>query len=557
MTADAANTMVLSRLRVGDSFRLVKFVAYDWSTSATDTGLRNRVVAALTAARHIGWDGLLRGQSAYLDDFWDRADAELDGDPVAQQAVRFALFHILQAGARAECQPIAGKALTGTGYSGHTFWDIDGFVVPMLTLTAPRAAADALRWRAATLPRARSRAETLGLRGAVFPWRTVNGDETSGYWPASTAALHANADIARTFELYRLATDDVELEREGGLEVLVETARMWESAGHYDDDGRWHLDGVTGPDEYTAVVNDNVFTNLLAARNLRWAAEGCDRHPDLADRFGVSGEQRAAWRAAADAVCLPYDAKRGVHSQCEDFTRLQEWDFAGSTSDPLSQQATYFQLYRHQVVKQADLVLAMQWCPESFTAEEKARNLDYYERRTVRDSSLSAGTQAVICAEAGHLELAQDYLHEAALVDLRDLHASTASGLHIASLAGAWCAIVEGFGGLRLLGEVPQLAPALPSGVRRLQFRLCWRDVRLSVEATHEQVRCTLPGQPQARLRLRLYDEEVELTGDTPMTRPLRTPTPLLPEPRQPPGHEPLVTGRAVDGQQRPSSAAD
>ena len=556
VTPDSASTMILARLRAGETFRLVKYVAYDWSESATATGLRNRVVAALTAARHIGWDGFLRRQSAYLDDFWDRADVEIDGDPVAQQAIRFVLFHILQAAARAEGQPIAGKALTGTGYNGHTFWDIDGFVVPMLALTTPRAAADALRWRASTLPRARRRAGTLGLRGAVFPWRTVNGDETSAYWPASTAALHINADVARAFEVYRLVTGDGGLERECGLEVLVETARMWESAGHYDAGGGWHLDGVTGPDEYTAVVNDNVFTNLLAARNLRWAAEGCDRHPDLARRFGVDHVEQASWRAAADAVCVPYDVNLGVHPQCEDFTRLREWDFTGATKDPLMQTAAYFQLYRHQVVKQADLVLAMHWCPERFSDEDKARNLDYYERRTVRDSSLSAGTQAVMCAQTGHLELAHDYLHETALVDLRDLHGSVASGLHIASLAGAWSAVVEGFGGLRFPGEIPQLAPALPMGVRRLRFGMCWHGLRLAVEVTHEQVRCTLPGQPGARLRLRLYGEEVEVTGDEPVTRPLRVPVPLLPEPRQPPGHQPLVTGRAVQTRQdRPSPA--
>ncbi|NMR21240.1 glycoside hydrolase family 65 protein [Cellulomonas fimi] len=545
---DWARTTIVTTLAPGERLRVVKYLAYGWSARRSEPALRDQVAAALTAARYAGWQGLVDSQRAYLDDFWGCADVEVDGDPVLQQAVRFSLFHVLQAGARSERRGIGAKGLTGTGYNGHTFWDIEGFVLPLLTLTAPDAAANALRWRASTLDLARQRAATLGLAGAAFPWRTIDGEETSAYWPAGTAAFHLNADIARAFEQYRRITGDDSLEVSCGLEVLVETARLWLSLGHHDRHGRWHLDGVTGPDEYTAVVDDNVFTNLMAARNLRAAADAVARHPEQSRTLGVTTEESAAWRDAAEAVHLPYDKELGVHPQCNSFTRYAEWEFTDPEDDrPLMLRAPYFQLYRKQVVKQADLVLAMQWFPDAFTDEERARNFDYYEKRTVRDSSLSAAAQSVIAARTGHLRLAHDYLHEAALVDLRDLHGNTSQGLHIASLAGAWNALVEGFGGMREDGERLRLEPTLPAAIDRLSFRLRWRGARVRVEITADEVRCSLPGQPDASADLLLYDELLTVTGAGEVVRPLRSREPLLPTPTQPPGRAPEPARTSAD----------
>jgi trehalose/maltose hydrolase-like predicted phosphorylase len=539
---DWARSTVVCELEPGQELCLIKFLGYGWSGTRSEPAIRDQVAAAVTGAVHAGWDGLLAAQRQYLDDFWDAADVELDGDPVVQQAVRFGMFHVLQAGARTERRAIAAKGLTGPGYDGHAFWDTEGFVLPVLTLTKPEAAADALRWRASILDAARHRAQMLSLGGAAFPWRTINGQESGAYWPAGTAAFHVNADIAGAFEDYRLVTGDGELERECGLEVLVETARLWRTIGHHDRDGRWHVDGVTGPDEYTAVVDDNVFTNLMAQRNLRIAVAACGRHPDLARSLGVTDEELAAWGAAADAVHIPYDKALGVHPQCENFTRYDEWDFQAWVGRyPLMLHAPYFQLYRKQVIKQADLVLAMQWCGEAFTDEQKARNLDYYERRTVRDSSLSACTQSVMCAEVGHLELAYQYLREAALMDLRDLHHNTGDGLHIASLAGAWTALVEGFGGLREHGETLALSPALPRAIERLSFGVRWRNMRLQVRIEQDTVTCSLPRQANCELPLLLYGEQLTVRCDGPLVRPVRRRDPLLPEPSRPVGREPLA----------------
>ena len=537
---DWARTTIVCTLAPGERLRVVKHLAYGWSSARSASAVRDQVAAALTGARFSGWEDLLRSQREYLDEFWDAADVEVEGDPDVQQAVRFGLFHVLQSGARAERRAISAKGLTGPGYDGHAFWDTEGFVLPALIATVPEAAADALRWRHSILELARERARTLGLSGATFPWRTIRGEECSAYWPAGTAAFHVNADIAMAVERYRIVTGDDSLERDCGLELLVETARLWVSLGHHDAAGAWHIDGVTGPDEYTAVVDDNVFTNLMAAANLRAAAAACTRHPQLAHDFGVTTEEAARWRDAAHSVHIPYDEALGVHPQSQSFTRYGEWDFEQSRNDyPLLLHEPYVRLYRKQVLKQPDLVLAMHWCSEAFTPEQKARNVDYYERRTVRDSSLSACTQAVMCAEVGHLELAHDYVHESALIDLRDLHHNTANGLHMASLAGTWSALVDGFGGLRVQGERLTLDPQLPAGLTRLAFRMRWHGMRLQVQTTGSEVRLSLRDGTEGTLSLLLVGEEVEVAAGVPVTRPWTRRTPLLPRPVQPVGRDP------------------
>ncbi|ANI42698.1 Kojibiose phosphorylase [Mycolicibacterium vaccae ATCC 25954] len=537
---DWARTTVVTALKAGERLRLVKYLAYGWSSLRSRPALRDQVAAAIAGARYTGWDGLVRSQREYLDEFWDSADVEVEGDADCQQAVRFGLFHVLQASARAERRAIAGKGLTGTGYDGHAFWDTEGFVLPVLTYTAPRAAADALRWRASTLELARERASELDLRGASFPWRTIQGEECSAYWPAGTAGFHINADIAMAFDRYRVVTGDDSLEKECGLTVLVDTARLWMSLGHHDRYGRWRIDGVTGPDEYTAVVRDNVFTNLMAAANLRIAADACTRRPEAAVELGVDNEETASWRDAAAAVHIPYDDELGVHPQCEGFTLLREWDFRANTRYPLLLHEPYVRLYPAQVIKQADLVLAMQWQSHAFTPEQKARNVDYYERRTTRDSSLSACTQAVMCAEVGHMQLAHDYAYEAALIDLRDLHNNTGDGLHLASLAGSWTALVAGFGGLRDDQGMLELDPHLPDGITRLCFRLRWRGFRVTVAADHQTVTYTLRDGPWGALTIRHAGEPLELSTEHPTEVPVRPRVPLLPPPPQPPGREPL-----------------
>jgi alpha,alpha-trehalose phosphorylase len=525
-------------LAPGQRLRVIKFVAHGWSQQRSLTAVRDQVWAALSAARQTGWDGLLAEQRAFLDGFWDRADVEIDGDTEVQQAVRFGLFHVLQAGARGENRPIPAKGLTGPGYDGHAFWDTETFVLPVLTLTIPDAAASALRWRHSTLALAIERAEQLGLAGAAFPWRTIGGQECSGYWPAGTAAFHINADIADAVIRYLDATGDADFGRGPGMDLLAHTARLWRCLGHHDAQGRFHIDGVTGPDEYSALADDNVYTNLMARRNLLAAADAARRYPDRARELGIDPEESAAWRDAAEAMFIAYDEALGVHRQAEGFTRHKLWDFAGTEPEqyPLMLHFPYFDLYRSQVVKQADLVLAMHLCGEAFTAEQKARNFDYYEPLTVRDSSLSACTQAVMAAEVGHLGLAFDYLGEAALMDLRDLEQNTRDGLHIASLAGTWVALVGGFGGLRHRDGTVSFAPRLPDGLTRLTFTVLIRGRRLRVEVTSAVARYLVTdGEPLGILH---HGKNVRLLPGKPRVCAIPA-APVRPRPSQPPGREP------------------
>jgi alpha,alpha-trehalose phosphorylase len=549
---DVGRVTVATELAAGQRLRVVKFIAYGWSSQRSLPAVRDQVVAALTQARHTGWQGLLDGQRAYLDEFWDCADVELEGDTELQQAVRFALFHTLQAGARAEQRAISAKGLTGPGYDGHTFWDTERFVLPVLTYTAPEAAGDALRWRHATLDLARERATQLGLRGAAFPWRTIRGHECSGYWPAGTAAFHITADIADAVARYEAATEDHEFECEVGLELLVEAARLWRSLGHHDPRGGFRIDGVTGPDEYSAIADNNIYTNLLAQRNLRAAADAVARHPRHAAQLEADLEEAAGWRDAADKMVIPWDEDLGVHPQSESFTAHQRWDFEATEPQqyPLLLHFPYFDLYRKQVVKQADLVLALHWRGDAFTDEEKARNFAYYEALTVRDSSLSACTQAVVAAEVGHLELAYDYFGEAALMDLHDLAKNTADGIHIASLAGAWLVVAAGFGGMRDHGGVLSFAPRLPSRLQRLAFGLIFRGTRLRVEVRETDASyMVIDGPP---LEIVHHRKAITVSAEEARTEPIPPLALDAPAPTQP--HSRAPRRRGIDDSELPQT---
>ena len=540
---DLARVTISTALQPGERLRVVKFLAYGWSSWRSLPAMRDQVDAALAAAVRIGWDGLRESQRDYLDDFWARADVELDGDPALQQAVRFALFHVLQAAARAEGRAIPAKGLTGSGYDGHSFWDMETYTLPALTYIAPAAAHDALCWRHSTLELARTRARELHLQGATFPWRTISGQECSGYWPAGTAGFHINADIADAVRRYLFATGDSAFEQGAGLELLVETARLWRSVGHHDAHGGFRIDGVTGPDEYSALSDNNVYTNLMAARNLSEAAALAARYPHRATELHVDEEEIASWRDAAHAIVIPSDPALDVTPQAEGFTRYRPWDFERTAPDdyPLLLRYPYYLLYSSQVVKQADLVFALYLCGDRFDAEQKARDFDYYERITVRDSSLSACVQAIVAAEVGHVELAYDYLGETAFIDLRDLAFNTRDGVHLAALAGSWLVAVAGFGGMRDQGETLAFAPRLPARLTRLSFRLVYRGRRLRVtvrpaDATYE----LLDGEPVVLLH---HGEQLTVHAGSPETREL-PPAPQHPAPEQPPGRAPPLGAR-------------
>ncbi len=544
---DRACTVITADLRPDEDLRVTKIVAYACSDTQSTDALRDESDAALDAALGSGWAGLAADQRQHLDDFWTYADVVVDGDEEVQQGVRFGLFHLRQASCRAEQRPIPAKGLTGTGYSGHAFWETEMFVLPVLTAVTPGAAADALAWRHATLDLARERATTLRQRGASLPWRTISGRECGAYWPAGTAAFHVNADVAAAVSRYVTWTGDDEFERERGLELLVETARLWLSLGYHGSDGRFHLDGLTGPDEYSALVDDNTYTNLMAAQNLRDAAAAVRRWPAEARQLELASTELDDWLAAAAAMAVPWDSELDLPQQYRDATTRQRWDFEATAHAgcyPLEKHYPYVEIYRQEVAKQADLVLALHWHGQRFAAQTRARAFNHAEAITVRDSSLSASTQAVLAAESGHLRLAHAYVREATLMDLDDLHHDTDDGLHMASLAGGWIGLVCGFGGLRDHAGRLQLAPRLPAEITRLTFVLQWQGCPLQVDVEGDSVTYTLlaprDGKTRAaRIDLFCHGRPVSVEPGRPVRLELPAVAATTDEPVQPAGRRP------------------
>lgn len=493
---DRRGKMVL-RVDAAAGTRIVieKFAAYHTSRGGTSTKqLADRVGRTLDRAVARGWDVLLADQKEWFDDAWARCDVEIDGSPVVQQAVRWSLFQLLQSTARAETVGIPAKGLTGGGYEGHYFWDTEIYVLPFLIHTMPDVARNLLRFRHTMLDKARERAAEVSQRGALFPWRTINGEEASAYYEAGTAQYHIDADISFALRSYLRATEDWEFLARYGAEMLVETARLWEDLGFHGDDGRFHLHGVTGPDEYTTLVNDNAYTNLMAQLNLHCAAEAVQRierdHPDdyerLCHRTSITHNEVRAWLRAAETMYVPFDEERRITPQDEAFLDKEVWDFENTPREmyPLLLHFHPLVIYRFQVIKQADIVLAMFLRPDCFDDELMERNFDYYDQLTTGDSSLSTSIQSIVAGRTGHDARALEYFRYGLFMDLADVAGNAADGVHVAATGGVWLSLVYGFGGMRDDAEDLAFDPRLPGDWSRLSFVVTRHGQRLRVEVT-------------------------------------------------------------------------
>ncbi len=488
--------------RRGKPIQICKFITYHSSRHASTSELATRAERTLDRVVAAGLPPLVADQRAFMDDFWCRSDISIQGEAQAvgrnrqeiQQAMRWNLFQILQASARAEGTGIPAKGLTGQTYEGHYFWDTEIYVMPFLTYTAPWIARNLLRFRYSMLEQARVRARELNQRGALFPWRTINGEEASAYYAAGTAQYHINADIMFALKKYVEITDDKALLFNEGAEMLVETARLWEDLGFYSErkNGEFCIHGVTGPDEYTTVVNNNAYTNMMARENLRFAVKTVaemrtaypDQYASLVHKTKLQPGEIEAWQRAADSMHIPFDRKLGIHPQDEDFLDLEVWDIKHTPREhfPLLLHYHPLVIYRHQVIKQADIVLAMLLLGNMFTDKQKAHNFHYYDPLTTGDSSLSVCIQSIIAAEVGEKEKAIGYARYAILMDLADIGGNTADGCHVASMGGTWMVGVYGFAGMRDYDGRISFDPRLPKYIDLLRFPLQIRDQRLLVE---------------------------------------------------------------------------
>ena len=536
---DAARVVAESALVAGGSLRLRKYVAYHWAANTAPGEMAARAHRTLDRAASEGYDAVEQAHSRRVEAFWERSDVEVEGAPEVQRAVRFNLFQLMQATARADGLGVPAKGVSGRGYEGHYFWDAEIYVLPFLTHANPEWARALLRMRCAMLPAARRRAREVGHRGALFPWRTIDGQEASAWYAAGTAQYHINADIAYAMHHYNRVTGDLGFLLEQGAEVLVETARFWIELGFFSErrGGQFCIHAVTGPDEYTTVVDDNAYTNLLAKENLEvatrvleWLAAADPRaHADLVRATGLTDDEVACWRRAAERMYIPRDEQLGIVLQDERFLDRKRWDFEGTPREkhPLLLHFHPLELYRHQVIKQTDVVLATYLVGHHFSADEKRRTFDYYDPLTTGDSTLSACVQSVMASEVGYPEDALRYFDAASTVDLDDLHGNTKDGIHVASCGGTWLALVAGFGGLRDFDGEVRFDPKLPAEWERLRFRVEVRGQRIEVDMTHAATTYRL--LEGAGLMIEHRGEALRLRPDVPVLRPATAEPEALP----------------------------
>ncbi|MDO5628635.1 MAG: glycosyl hydrolase family 65 protein [Mobilicoccus sp.] len=494
--------------RQGQPIFVTKAVSYHTSRGVPVRELFDRCRRTLDRVRSDGVQHYHEEQARWLADYWDRCDVEIDGAPDIQQAVRWNLFQLAQASARTDQAGVPAKGVTGSGYEGHYFWDSEIYVVPFLSYTSPATARNLLRFRVNMLDAARDRARVLATKGALYPWRTINGEEASAYYAAGTAQYHIDADIAYAVITYVDATGDDAFLARDGIEILIETARMWADLGFWHDNSQqtFNIHGVTGPDEYTTVVNNNLFTNVMARFNLERAAQAvrdleerdAEAHALVVARLDLDPAEVEEWERCARHMTIPFDETYQIHPQDEHFLEREFWDLTGTPEDhfPLLLHYHPLVIYRFQVLKQADVVLAMFLQGDRFTPEEKLANFEYYDPITTGDSSLSAVVQSIVAAEVGHQEVAMRYFLEGLFVDLANLHGNTADGVHIASAGGVWNALVHGFGGMRDYDGTVSFDPRLPESWTSLRFRLTVRGSRLVVTLTRDRMEFEVTGEP-------------------------------------------------------------
>ncbi len=536
-TEDFGQVAFTMEARPNHTIQLTKFMVYHTSQTASAEELCRRTEWTTDRVVRRGFQNILAGQEQYMEDFWRRSDVQVRNvredrtkrsTVEIQQAIRFNLFHILQAAARGEIAGVPAKGLTGQAYEGHYFWDTEIYLLPFLIYTSPWIAKNLLLFRHRMLPQARSRARELGHRGAMFPWRTINGGEASAYYAAGTAQYHINADIMYALRKYVQATGDEAFLRDYGVEMLVETARLWLDLGFYSDTkgGKFCINAVTGPDEYNTVVNNNAYTNLMARENLQYAARSVESlrstHQEsfrnLVSKTGLDPNEPRNWMHAAENMFIPYHEELGIIPQDDQFLDREPWDFRNTPAEhyPLLLFYHPLNIYRKQVIKQADVVLAMFLLGDAFTDEAKKRNFEFYDPLTTGDLSLSSCVEAIVAAQVGDVEKAVRYGMAALLMDLADVGGNVKDGCHIASMGGTWMMLIYGLAGMRdndgQLSFRPRRAPEVNAILR---FCVTYHGRRLQVELSLERVQYTL--RYGEALTIRHETEEVELTSESPI----------------------------------------
>ena len=482
----------------GVKVTLNKYISYTTSRDMEEDKLFTFAKDVVVEAKKNGFNYLIEDQKKFMDEFWYVSDVEIKGDEELQQGIRFNMFHLLQSAGRDGRTSIGAKGLTGEGYEGHCFWDTEMYALPFFLYSSPDISKKLIEYRFFTLDKARERARQMAHnKGALYPWRTINGEETSPYFPAGTAQYHINADIAFAVQKYFEVTEDSAFYADYCVEILIETARFWEDIGDYIEarGGMFCINGVTGPDEYTAIVNNNLYTNMLAKENLingysaaKWL-ENYDKakYDRLVTKIGLEDGELEAFMKAADNMFMPKSEELGIYLQDDSFLFKKRWDIKNTPHDkfPLLDNHHPLVLYRHQVCKQADLILILFILSHKFTKEELKANFDYYEPVTVHESSLSACIFSIVASEIGYKKEAYEFFMSSARLDLDDYQKNTKAGIHMANLSGTWMCILNGFAGMRVHDNIISFNPYLPEGWDSYKFKVSYKGRIIEVAVSN------------------------------------------------------------------------
>lgn len=490
----AATCRIATNAEQGEKIRLIKYcvfcgsIRYDDCTKQAGEEIETALATPL--------ETLYEKQRAYLEEFWNHCYVQIksrERDDL-NKALQFNMFQLIQSVGKDMYSSITPKGLSGEGYEGHYFWDTEMFIEPFFTATLPEVSKDLITYRHTTLEAARQNAKIMGHRkGALYPWRTITGQECSGFFPAGSAQYHINGDIAYAIVAYYLATKDIAFILDKGAEIIFETARLWLDTGNYYN-GQFHINDVTGPDEYTCIVNNNYYTNVLAQYHLRWAVKFYNLllpqndFALLTGRIGLVEEEIEAFEKAAENMYLPYDPTLGINPQDDSFLQKEKLDIASIPEDnfPLLLHYHPLHLYRHQVCKQADTVMAHFILEDAQDEETIRRSLLYYEGVTTHDSSLSQCIFCIVAARLGMEEKAYRYFCSTVYIDLEDQFYNTKDGIHMANMGGNYMAVVYGFGGYRLKESGIRFSPVLPTELSCYRFKISYEDSRITVNVVDE-----------------------------------------------------------------------
>ncbi|AOY53551.1 glycosyl hydrolase family 65 protein [Clostridium perfringens] len=500
---------------------LDKFIAYSTSLDMNCEKLHGFIKAILSDAEEQGYIEAEREQKEYVEEFWRTADVIIEGDDALQQGIRFNLFHLMQSAGRDGKTGMGAKGLSGEGYEGHYFWDTEMYVLPVFVYTKPDLAKKLLDYRYFTLDKARERARVLGHdKGALYPWRTINGGEASTYFPLGTAQYHINADIAYAFKLYVDVNDDFHYLKDKAAEVLCETARVWADVGSFSEyvGNKYCICAVTGPDEYNAIVDNNFYTNLMARENLRdaiWALNKIKEkdklsYDSLVKKIDLKDEEIEYWKKIIENMYFPYDEKRGVYPLDDGFMKRKPWD---DSKIPKEKRHLLYEnyhplfIFRQRMSKQADAILAMYLHSNLFSINELRRNYDFYQEVTLHHSSLSTCIFGILASQIGYDEEAYKYFSQSARMDLDDYHNNFYAGIHAANMAGTWQGIVNGFAGLRTNKGILELNPTIPKEWNAYSFKIFYKKNLLEIKISKDEIEIRLlEGE---NLELYVYGEKV------------------------------------------------